>query len=240
MNETQKISRRRAAYVSAVEAALAQLSDVDRKAVLSDVNDHIDTALADSGASRVEALERILADLGSPESFAQGIGSHEPAMMNAGPQISGHAVWGMSWSLLALLAAPFTFFATFAISIPVEAGEAPSGPDAGQWLLMLLCLFGSAGLIGGPVLSLNGLSRILASSGQLGGLSLATVGVWVPPLFAIDALLVFAIAVGIDGTGWEQSVKGSVVLLTIAALLMWNLFFLRRTNRRYSREMAVR
>jgi len=194
MTEDRKLNRRTAVYVSAVGEALAAMNSADREAVLEDVEDHIDAALRDRSESpTLEHLEAVLAELGSPESYAAELQAQlapgQERSVVPVPDIPARlckqAAMGLGWSILMLAVVPAAM-----ISVPVpEAGVEDPGVSLGQHLFSALAWFALAGLLGGPLLSALAISKIRASAGRLYGLGPAVLGLYLIPFAAIDLFL---------------------------------------------------
>lgn len=99
MNDPQATGRKSDAYLRAVESHLGDRSPAVRRELLDELREHIDEGLRRHGGD----IDRVLAEMDPPESFAEARGGDRPA---AGPEApsaavpSGHA---NRWFLLALI-----------------------------------------------------------------------------------------------------------------------------------------
>jgi hypothetical protein len=95
------------------------------------------------------------------------------------------AVFGFVWTCLVLFVALPVY-----LSARIEVtGEPVPIPSFGERLFFAFAVFSLAGVLGGPVMSLIGIAFIGRSNGQLKGLTLGVLGIYLLPLVFVDALL---------------------------------------------------
>jgi uncharacterized membrane protein len=237
MTEDRRMTRRISVYVHAVEHALASMNSSDRDAVLEDVEDHIEAALNERATSpTLDILESVLADLGSPESYAAEIQAQfepEPGALDTslsyGPaELCKMAPMGLAWSMLVLaVALPAMLTLT-----PVSDGAEVSFSFARR-LFQALAWFSLAGVLGGPLLSILAVSKIRASAGRLYGLGIAVLGMYLLPLTAIDIVLV-AISDNILVSLLEEhkNLAHGLAVLVLLLCFAWNGWAVRRSIQR--------
>lgn len=241
MTEERKLARRTAVYVSAVEQALAAMNGVDREAVLEDVEDHIAAALQDRTPSPTTAhLEAILAELGSPESYAAELQAQmEPRRAISGPgspepaRLCKQAALGLAWSILALVVAVPSALAVRVVAQDEVMNVAQKIYVAVSWLAL-------AGVVGGPLLSALAISKIRASHGCLYGLGPAVLGLYLLPFAAMD-LFIFA-AVGstlASSLGCSDNQALGLSVLAVLLALYWNGRVIRGSLKRLSEPRPV-
>lgn len=136
---------------------------------------------------------------------------------------------GLIWSMcFVVIAIP----AYLLLGGPVEPNATVS---LGQRIFQAFAFLSLAGLLGGPLVSASSIARIRRSAGQLTGLRMATVGLWLPPL-TIAATMIFVLLASSIGALTEDRALSSILQLFAAAVvLISTLAVLRRIVRHADR-----
>jgi hypothetical protein len=111
-----------------------------------------------------------------------------------------------------------------AVALPAWLIMVPGEPNAtvslGQRIFQAFAFLSLAGLLGGPLVSASAISRIRRSAGQLTGLRTATVGLWLPPLTIVAAVIFMLLASSIDSLTEDRVLSNNLQLCAAAVVLI--------------------
>lgn len=111
-----------------------------------------------------------------------------------------------------------------AVAIPAWLIMVPAGPNAtvslGQRIFQAFAFLSFAGLLGGPLVSASSIARIRKSAGQLTGLRMATVGLWLPPLTIVAAVIFMLLASSIASLTEDRVLSSNLQLIAAAVVLI--------------------
>ncbi|MBC8404027.1 MAG: hypothetical protein H8E15_02280 [Planctomycetes bacterium] len=235
MNLDRQLQRRKGAYVQAISDALSNLPEVDREAVLEDVEDHIDSALYDgSGLADMNQLDEILASLGPPEDYAADVSARMD--MPVGPStLCLMAPVGMVWSIAAIVIAVPAMFFIRVVEVDGEGNPLEVSKTVLEYFWQALAWTSLAGLIGGPTVSSMAISRIRAARGRLCGLYPAVIGAYLIPL-AIADLALFGLSFQVLNKGLKLSddLANMIAIVIFIGLIIGSVQVVRRAYHRLS------
>jgi hypothetical protein len=235
MNLDRQLQRRKGAYVQAISDALSNLTEIDREAVLEDVEDHIDSALYDgSGLADMDQLEEILYSLGAPEDYAADVSARMD--MPVGPsKLCIMAPVGMVWSIAAIIIAIPAMFFIRVVEVDGAGNPLEIPKTIAEYLWLALAWTSLAGFIGGPTVSSLAISQIRAARGRLCGLYPAIIGAYLIPLIIADlALSGISFQVLNKGIKLSDDLSNMIAIVILLGLFYWNVQVVRRAYRRLS------
>lgn len=139
------------------------------------------------------------------------------------------ALLGLIWSIC------FTAIAipAWLIAMPAEANPTVS---IGQRIFQAFSVLSLAGLIGGPLISASAIGRIRRSAGKLTGLSMATVGLWLPPLTIIAAVILMFFNYCIVSLNLSAQLSSNLILVAAAAVFVGTVVALYQIVRHANRS----
>ncbi len=175
-------------YLDEIKSHLEFLGDDEIEEILMSVRSHINDELAVQGQGHptLEMLEKVLGQMDSPESYAEGFVERQSDDLKS-KRISRHAI-------LAAILLPFGIIAAI-LTFGIFPSSGNPSPTLFQWLMRVTILpLGILAPFACTILGYVGISQIRNSRGEIVGLPLAFSVAIFYPLIILDFVLFWMIA----------------------------------------------